>query len=103
MSNWKILAEDKAKELHIKVKEGTLIINVRYIPKYMSVEKFLDYIQKKNIVISDEDIVNLNIPTGVPLIYELDENFKVLSKRYLGDQEAISKAMEAVKNQGKSK
>lgn len=53
--------------------------------------------------ISDEDIVNLNIPTGVPLIYELDENFKVLSKRYLGDQEAISKAMEAVKNQGKSK
>ena len=53
--------------------------------------------------ISDEDIINLNIPTGVPLIYELDENFKVLSKRYLGDQEAISKAMEAVKNQGKSK
>lgn len=53
--------------------------------------------------ISDEDIINLNIPTGVPLVYELDENFKVLSKRYLGDQEAISKAMEAVKNQGKSK
>ena len=57
MSNWKILAKDKAKELHIKVNEGTLIINVRYIPKYMSVEKFLDYIQKKNIVISDEAIV----------------------------------------------
>ena len=53
--------------------------------------------------ISDKDIVNLNIPTGVPLVYELDENLKVLSKRYLGDQEAISKAMEAVKNQGKSK
>lgn len=53
--------------------------------------------------ISDDDIVNLNIPTGVPLVYELDEDFKVLSKRYLGDQEAISKAMEAVKNQGKSK
>lgn len=53
--------------------------------------------------ISDEDIINLNIPTGVPLVYELDENFKVLSKRYLGDQEAISEAMEAVKNQGKSK
>lgn len=53
--------------------------------------------------ISDEDIINLNIPTGVPLVYELDENFKVLSKRYLGDQEAISKAMVAVKNQGKSK
>lgn len=53
--------------------------------------------------ISDEDIINLNIPTGVPLVYELDEDFKVLSKRYLGDQEAIKKAMEAVKNQGKSK
>lgn len=53
--------------------------------------------------ISDEDIINLNIPTGVPLVYELDEDFKVLSKRYLGDQEAISKAMEAVKNQGKTK
>ena len=60
MSNWKILAEDKAKELHIKVNKGTLIINVRYIPKYMSVEKFLDYIQKKNIVISDEAIVISN-------------------------------------------
>ena len=59
MSNWKILAEDKAKELHIKVNEGTLIINVRYIPKYMSVEKFLDYIQKKNIVISDEAVLTI--------------------------------------------
>lgn len=56
MNNWKILAEDKAKELHIKVNEGTLIINVRYIPKYMSVEEFLDYIQKKNIVISESEI-----------------------------------------------
>ena len=46
--------------------------------------------------ISDEDIINLNIPTGVPLVYELDENFKVLSKRYLGDQEAISKAIMAL-------
>ena len=59
MSNWKILAEDKAKELHIKVNKGTLIINVRYIPKYMRVEKFLDYIQKKNIVISDEAVLTI--------------------------------------------
>ena len=54
MNNWKILAEDKAKELHIKVNKGTLIINVSNIPRYMSVEEFLDYIQKKNIVISEE-------------------------------------------------
>lgn len=53
--------------------------------------------------ISDEEIVNLNIPTGVPLVYEFDENFKVLNKRYLGDQEKIKAAMNAVANQGKAK
>lgn len=53
--------------------------------------------------ISDEDIVGLNIPTGVPLVYEFDENFNVLSKKYLGDQAAIEAAMNAVKNQGKAK
>lgn len=52
--------------------------------------------------ISDEDIVGLNIPTGQPLVYELDENFKPVSKggRYL-DEEAARKAAEAVANQGK--
>ncbi len=53
--------------------------------------------------ISDKDIIELNIPTGVPLVYEFDENFKVLSKRYLGDQAAIEAAMSAVANQGKAK
>ena len=53
--------------------------------------------------ISDEDIISLNIPTGVPLVYELDENLKVLGKRYLGDQAAIEAAMNAVANQGKAK
>ena len=53
--------------------------------------------------ISDEDIVNLNIPTGVPLVYELSEDFKVLNKYYLGNQDAIKEKMEAVKNQGKAK
>ena len=53
--------------------------------------------------ISDEDIVNLNIPTGVPLVYELSEDFKVLNKYYLGNQDAIKAKMEAVKNQGKAK
>ena len=53
--------------------------------------------------ISDDDIVNLNIPTGVPLVYEFDEHFHVLSKRYLGDQEKIKAAMNAVANQGKAK
>ena len=53
--------------------------------------------------ISDEDIVALNIPTGVPLVYEFDEEFHVLGKRYLGDQEKIAAAMNAVANQGKAK
>ena len=53
--------------------------------------------------ISDADIINLNIPTGVPLVYEFDEHFNVLSKRYLGDQEKIAAAMNAVANQGKAK
>ncbi|GAB4176944.1 MAG: 2,3-diphosphoglycerate-dependent phosphoglycerate mutase [Terrimicrobiaceae bacterium] len=53
--------------------------------------------------VSDEDILNLNIPTGVPLVYELDEALKPVRNYYLGDQAAIASAMEAVANQGKSK
>ncbi len=53
--------------------------------------------------ISDDDIVGLNIPTGVPLVYTFDEHFNVLDKKYLGDQAAIEAAMNAVKNQGKAK
>jgi len=53
--------------------------------------------------ISDADIVSLNIPTGVPLVYELDEQLQVIKHYYLGDQEKIAAAMQAVANQGKSK
>jgi 2,3-bisphosphoglycerate-dependent phosphoglycerate mutase len=53
--------------------------------------------------VSDTDIVNLNIPTGVPLVYELDDNLRpVRPGRYLGDEEAVKKAAEAVANQGKA-
>jgi 2,3-bisphosphoglycerate-dependent phosphoglycerate mutase len=52
---------------------------------------------------SDQDVLELNIPTGVPLVYELDENLNPISKQYLGDQEALKAKMEAVANQGKSK
>jgi 2,3-bisphosphoglycerate-dependent phosphoglycerate mutase len=52
--------------------------------------------------ISDDQIVELNIPTGIPLLYELDANLKPISKRYLGDPEAAQKAAEAVAKQGKS-
>jgi 2,3-bisphosphoglycerate-dependent phosphoglycerate mutase len=53
--------------------------------------------------IPDADIAELNIPTGVPLIYELDDNLRPLQKYYLGDAEEIRKAQEAVAKQGKAK
>jgi 2,3-bisphosphoglycerate-dependent phosphoglycerate mutase len=53
--------------------------------------------------ISDEEIPGVNIPTGLPLIYELDEELSPLRSYYIGDEEKVRKAMEAVKNQGKAK
>lgn len=52
--------------------------------------------------ISDEDIVELNIPTGVPLVYELDADLKPLKSFYLGDPEAVARAQAAVAAQGKA-
>jgi len=53
--------------------------------------------------VSDEDIVGVNIPTGVPLVYEFDRDFRVVSKRYLGDQDAVNAKMNAVANQAKKR
>jgi 2,3-bisphosphoglycerate-dependent phosphoglycerate mutase len=53
--------------------------------------------------ISDQDIVGLNIPTGVPLVYELDERLKPLRHYYLGDPEEVARAVAAVANQGKAR
>jgi 2,3-bisphosphoglycerate-dependent phosphoglycerate mutase len=52
--------------------------------------------------ISDKDIIELNIPTGVPRVYELDENLNVLSDRYLGDADAVAAAAAAVAAQGRA-
>jgi 2,3-bisphosphoglycerate-dependent phosphoglycerate mutase len=52
--------------------------------------------------ISDHDIVGLNIPNGIPLVYELDDSLKPTSRRYLGDQQAAAKAAAAVANQGRA-
>lgn len=52
--------------------------------------------------ISDVEITELNIPTGIPLLYELDDNLRPLSRRYIGDPDAISKAAAAVAAQGKA-
>ena len=51
--------------------------------------------------ISEAEIVKLNIPTGIPLIYELEDDLKPIQHYYLGDPEAVKKATEAVANQGK--
>jgi len=53
--------------------------------------------------ISDTDIVGLNIPTGVPLVYELDERLRPLGHRYLGDEQEIAQRISAVSAQGKAK
>lgn len=53
--------------------------------------------------ISDDDIVEMNIPTGVPLVYELDINLKPIKHYYLADEKDLKSKMEAVSNQGKVK
>ena len=52
---------------------------------------------------SDSDIVEFNIPTGVPIAYDLDDNLKPKSRRFLGDAEAIKAAAEAVAKQTEKK
>lgn len=54
--------------------------------------------------LSEDQIMGLNLPTGIPFEYELDENFKpVVSMKFLGDEETVKKAIEAVAAQGKAK
>ena len=52
---------------------------------------------------SEEEIMKLNLPTGVPLLYELADDFSVVEKRYIGDQAAIAAKMQKVADQGKAK
>jgi 2,3-bisphosphoglycerate-dependent phosphoglycerate mutase len=78
------------------VLEGKRVIVSAHGNSLRALVKFLDDI-------SEEDIVHLNIPTGIPLVYELDKDLKPLKSYYLGDQEAVAKAMDAVKKQGKAK
>jgi 2,3-bisphosphoglycerate-dependent phosphoglycerate mutase len=53
--------------------------------------------------VPESEIVELNIPTGIPLVYELDANLRPIRNYYLGDPEAIARAQQAVANQGKAK
>lgn len=64
-----------------------------------SLRALIKYLDK----ISDKNIVNLNIPTGIPLVYELNKNLKPIRRYYLGDQKKILEAEKKVANQGKAK
>ena len=78
-----------------QVAAGRRVIIVAHGNSLRALVKYLDGI-------SDADIISLNIPTGIPLMYELDANLKPVSSRYLGDPEAAKRAAEAVANQGKA-
>ncbi len=78
------------------VKAGKKVMICAHGNSLRALVKYLDNVP-------DEEIVGLNIPTGVPLVYELDEDLKPIKHYYLGDQEAIKKAQQAVANQGKAK
>ena len=79
-----------------EIKAGRRIIVAAHGNSLRALVKYLDNV-------SDADILELNIPTGIPLVYELDADIKPISHRYLGDPEAIAAAAAAVANQGKSK
>ena len=75
---------------------GKRVLIVAHGNSLRALVKYLDNV-------SDDKIVGLNIPTGVPLVYELDEKLQPIKHYYLGDQEAIQAAMDAVAAQGKAK
>jgi 2,3-bisphosphoglycerate-dependent phosphoglycerate mutase len=84
------------KEIAPMIKKGKKIIIAAHGNSLRALVKYLDNI-------SDKDITELNIPTAMPLVYELDKNLKPIKNYYLGDPEEVKKAMEAVANQGKAK
>ncbi len=78
------------------VRSGKRVLIAAHGNSLRALVKYLDNI-------SDEEIVGLNIPTGVPLVYELGDDLKPLSHRYLGDPDAVARAAEAVKRQGQAR
>jgi 2,3-bisphosphoglycerate-dependent phosphoglycerate mutase len=76
-----------------EIRKGRKIIIAAHGNSLRALVKYLDHV-------SDLDIVELNIPTGVPLVYELDENLQAQRHYYLGDQDAIQKSLEEVKKNG---
>jgi 2,3-bisphosphoglycerate-dependent phosphoglycerate mutase len=78
------------------IRSGQKVLIAAHGNSLRALVKYLDDIPEK-------DIVELNIPTGMPLVYELDDDLKPLNRHYLGDPEKVKAAMEAVAAQGKKK
>ncbi|MBV9742986.1 MAG: 2,3-bisphosphoglycerate-dependent phosphoglycerate mutase, partial [Acidobacteriia bacterium] len=78
------------------IQQGKKVLIAAHGNSLRALLKYLDNI-------SEKDIVELNIPTGMPLVYELDADLKPLDRYYLGDPEKVKLAMEAVAAQGRKK
>ncbi len=78
------------------IKSGNRVLVAAHGNSLRALVKYLDNVP-------NDEILKLNIPTGIPLVYELDENFAPIKHYYLGDPEIVAKAMQKVANQGKSK
>ena len=77
------------------IKAGKRVVVAAHGNSIRALVKYLDGI-------SDNDIVGVNIPNGIPLVYELDADLKPIKSYYLGDAEAAAKAAAAVASQGKA-
>lgn len=78
------------------IRSGKRLLMVAHGNSIRALVKYLDDV-------SESEITELNIPTGIPLVYELDEQLKPIKHYYLGNPEAVAKAAAAVANQGKAK
>jgi 2,3-bisphosphoglycerate-dependent phosphoglycerate mutase len=83
-------------EIAPAIKKGRRVLIAAHGNSLRALVKHLDDV-------SDSDILKLNIPTGIPLVYELNDDLTPIKHYYLGDPEAVAKAMAAVANQGKAK
>ncbi len=83
-------------EIAPMIKSGKRVLIAAHGNSLRALVKYLDDM-------SEEAVIKLNIPTGIPLVYELDEDLKPIKHYYLGDQEAINAAINKVANQGKAK
>ena len=84
------------KEIMPLIKEGKRVIIVAHRNSLRALIMHLEHL-------TSEQIMKVNLPTGIPLVYEFDDNMQFKSKYYLGDEEFINSKIQAVVNQGKKK